>query len=491
MTDTNSNGTQDAAYRGAQGKEKNMQEQRGTDQLAMLIDGESLYRALGRLLGRRPSSADNADMEKLVRYAERRREGGYVLTASYVARRQTSTGAQRFYNRLEQLGYELHLAEQNTEGEIVAELERLCETDRDVLYIGCDSYAGEVTAALRNLHLRLNGSRRNVTVVHFDRRTDFTDEGLDTLDIVVDVGAVPSYVYREADEHDRYPAGYLDANRGFQPDEPAEETALGSALQAALEAKPELATTPIDGAEARDDVDQPPADEPRDLLVLIDFENIDGCLLEFIHPAPLNRQTRPNWEALRQFAEEQAHGGRIVIKGFLQDNGKVRGFADYLRSIRVDAVVLYPEPNVDDPARRRSVVDEAIDKDLAAAQKLNCDLMVVSHDGDFYDALEAAYNADPSRRIAMIGFIENMSHRYQAQWIERFDLERDVHAFSVPLRNRAKPVTVAAIDDYDPTASLSDVDLFGPIDAVRIEQMPKRPEPLAVAIAVVASQKRS
>ena len=87
----------------------------------------------------------------------------------------------------------------------------------------------------------------------------------------------------------------------------------------------------------------------------------------------------------------------------------------------------------------------------------------------------------------MIGFVELMSAKYQAPWIERIDLERDVHAFSYELPNRLKPVT--AVDDYDPTASLGAFDTPGAPGAPPSDHPLSWANPRIAAIAAASGQK--
>ena len=174
-----------------------------------------------------------------------------------------------------------------------------------------------------------------------------------------------------------------------------------------------------------------------------------------------------------------------MIKAFLQDGEKEKGFAGYLRSIGFEAVLLQREPRLEEPHRQRSVVDEAICKNLAAVRDRRVDILVVSHDGDYYEDLEVLRDSDPERRVGVVGFVELMNARYSTQWIERIDLEREVRAFDYRLPNRSTPVTVTRVDDYDPSASL-DVFAAEPARAGRLsEQFDAR----AAAIAVPLGQK--
>lgn len=478
-----------------------MQTQNQTSQLALLVDGHYLARGLRQLIDRSPTNDERIDFELLKRYAAASRPGRYFVAAVYFEDRRPY--ADSFYARLHHFGYKVVLgngerksAWRRVRNNIVAELEQLRETDHDVLYVGGHSYNGEVTAALNRLRLRPDGSARQVSIAHFERSTSFDNEGFPLLDIVDDIEACPAHVYAESSDGFSDSKRYVSVDPQPQPCAEGNETALGAALRAARESasdsqpqgEPPAAAEPIGCLEANrgpesdggagagprtdeaplepestppppqarntDGAPSAPSAKPRGLLVLIDLENIDGALAEIIRPKPLNRQTRPDWNRLREFVEQRAHDGLFVIKAFLQDGEKEKGFAGYLRSIGFEAVLLQREPRPEEPHHQRSVVDEAICKNLAAVRDRQVDVLVVSHDGDFYDDLEVLHESDPERWVGVVGFVELMNARYSTQWIERIDLEREVRVFDYRLPNRSTPVTITRVDDYDPSASL-------------------------------------
>lgn len=508
-----------------------MTEKHHTQHLTLLVDGGYLFRALRDVLGRPPAPGERVDLDRLKRHAASMRPDGYFVDARYFDRRRRN--ADSFYNKLESLRYTPTLSSdrdydspQPAKDNILAELESLRATDHDILYVGGYSYNGKLTAALNNLRKRPDGSPRSITIAHFERSTDFDNEGFPLLDIINDINAAPSHVYAEADitayrassnrsidqggdadTHENetalsaalqtaretatnaqsqnavsdqpapspYPSGYLEANQGFRPDSSADERPPTDESPPEPEPTPQPPETPNIAATS-------PA-KPRSLLVLIDLENIDGALADLIRPKPLSRQTRPQWEKLHEFVEQRAHDNLFVIKAFLQDSGNAKGFAGYLRSIGFEAVLLQRESRADDPYRPRSVVDEAICKNLAAVRDRSVDVLVVSHDGDYYDDLEALRESDPDRRIGVVGFLELMSARYSTHWIERIDIERDVRAFDYQIPNR---ITVTTVDDYDPTASL---DVFDTAPALPSTSLPASVDPLATVVAAPLGQK--
>ena len=197
---------------------------------------------------------------------------------------------------------------------------------------------------------------------------------------------------------------------------------------------------------------------PRNVLVLIDHENIDWSLGNLIGPAQLNAETRPRWKTLRTFVESRANGGAVQFLSFLQHNDVITGFAVYLDGEEGFRPILL-ESEIDQTGRRRPVVDEAIHRSLAALRERECDVLVVTNDGGYLIHLRALRetSAGIERRFGVIGFVDEMSALYrQEDWIEVFDLERDVGAFTYTLPRRYMPI---AIDKFDVDSVLGDFGL--------------------------------
>ena len=450
-----------------------MPEQHDNAHLTLIVDGDYLYRAFKDVLGRSPTSADRTDFEELKRYAASMRPGGYFVTARYFQRRQPSDA---FYSALERFGYELVLTDYNefeswrvVKRNIISELQAARAAGNDVLYVGGDSYAGEITVALLNLRVRPDGSRRKLYVAHFDRRTDFIGEELETLDLVSDIEAVPPHVYRESDERTRYPEGYLQATQQQQPIPPPPppptlppESPLARQLRQAIDDSPGFTVPPMEEAPPNYVAPQPVevAAGPRNIVVLIDHENIDWSLGNLIGADRLNAETRPRWSELRRFVEQRAQGGNVQFLSFLQHNNAITGFAVYLDGEEGFRPILL-ESETDQTGRRRPVVDEAIHRSLIALRERECDVLLVSNDGGYLRHIQALREHGLFRRsFGVIGFIDEMSALYRNEsWVDTFDLERDVGAFSYTLPRRYMPV---AVDEFDVSAVLGDFGLPGP-----------------------------
>ena len=198
---------------------------------------------------------------------------------------------------------------------------------------------------------------------------------------------------------------------------------------------------------------------PRNILVLIDHENIDWSLGNLIGPQHLNADTRPRWSTLREFAQTRAQGGAVQFLSFLQHNDAITGFAVYLDGEEGFRPILLESEVEETTGRRRPVVDEAINRSLAAIRDRQCDVLVVSNDGGYLPHLQSlrAARPDDQRRFGVIGFIDEMSALYrQEDWIDVFDLERDVGAFTYELPRRYMPI---AVDQFDIDAVLGDFGL--------------------------------
>ena len=422
--------------------------------LNLIVDGEYLYLAIRDVLGRPPNRSERLDYQRIYRFAQTLHEDAYLVTTTYHQRRHDM--ATPFYTALDAIGYQCLLTPymegwRTVKSEIAATLRGLTGSTDDVMFVGGDAFSGEITDALRDLGTRPDGTTRRVVVAHFDKQTQFDAAEFETFDLVRDVGGLPARFYEAAPSTDPYPAGYPQPGVLAAPPAP-----LASALREALvDAPPDLIRTAPEPALAASTA---PAGGPRPQLVLIDHENIDWTLGTMIDPLRLDEQTRPRWEAIKRFATSRANGAPVLIKSFLQDNDRLTGFAQFLRNeLDIVPIILAPEDDLrpERQGKRRPVVDEAIYKDLAALVDRRCDVLIVSNDAGYLEHMAAlrAAGVDTDRRFAMIGFREWIAGPYhQADWIETFDLEDDLGAFSYPLPGRLRST---GIDDYDPFAGLA------------------------------------
>lgn len=457
--------------------------------LYLVVDGDDLFRAPQKAAGRPPERHERLDYARLLHFASWEAFGERTVHPVYFQREHNT--AAGFYGALRGFGYELRLSPYDDGFEVVKEniaglLEELRGIDCDLVYAGGDSYFGRITSALRNLLHDETGPARNVAVIHFEGWRTIEDPELEYLDIVRDVGAMPESIYdgpAAAAYEGRPPSSYRAAgpSGGEAPAamgtalEEARQRAEAEELRRAEEAEEAAAEEAPAEPEAAQEEAAPAADgqaagatapagvSGSESIVLIDCENIDWHLSEMLGGVQhLSKETRPQWAVLKRYALERGAGTPVGIAAYLQYNEKIAGFARFLDAeLGFRSVILQPEwvKDEDGRERRRSVVDEAINKvlDLLAELRWSGDVAVVTNDGGYLPRLEALHAAGGGGRISVIGFVDEMHAEYgRTEWLEKVDLEDDIGAFSYNVPRRFRPVEV---DRYDAGSTLRD--LFG------------------------------
>ncbi|HKJ12773.1 MAG TPA: NYN domain-containing protein [Ornithinimicrobium sp.] len=179
---------------------------------------------------------------------------------------------------------------------------------------------------------------------------------------------------------------------------------------------------------------------PGTTYVLIDGENIDATLGNSILNRRPNPEERPRWDRLLTFAQAQ---WEQPVKGlfFLNaSSGLPMGFVQALRAIGYACVPL-------SGSGEDKVVDMAIQATLEALADRDDDVMLVSHDGDFLDALGPLVDGD--RRVGLMAFEEFRNNGFaplEARGMRFFDLEHDAGAFNAPLPR----LRIIPIEEFDP-----------------------------------------
>ena len=448
--------------------------------LYLVVDGDDLFRAPQKAAGRPPERHERLDYARLLHFASWEAFGERAVHPVYFQREHNT--AASFYGALRGFGYELRLSPYDDGFEVVKEnitglLEELRGLDCDLVYAGGDSYFGRITTALRNLLHDETGPARHVAVVHFEGWRTIEDPELEYLDIVRDVGAMPESIYEgpaAAAHEGRAPSSYRAAAPIGSSAEETRQRAEAEELRRAEEAEEASAEAASEPRESSEEA-APAADgedggtaaltgiSGGEALVLIDCENIDWHLSEMLGGVQhLNKETRPQWAVLKRYALERAAGTPVGIAAYLQYNEKIAGFARFLDAeLGFRSVILQPEwvKDEDGRERRRSVVDEAINKmlDLLAELRWSGDVAVVSNDGGYLPRLEALHAAGGGGRISVIGFVDEMHAEYaRTDWLEKIDLEDDIGAFSYGVPRRFRPLEV---DRYDAGSTL--LNLFG------------------------------
>lgn len=180
----------------------------------------------------------------------------------------------------------------------------------------------------------------------------------------------------------------------------------------------------------------------RSSWVLVDGENIDATLGGSIlgrRPLP---EERPRWDRLLSFVE---HRWDQPAKGLFFLNASTHLPMSFVQALL--ALGYQPVP-LSGPSDEK-IVDIAIQRTLRALAAHADDVVLVSHDRDFADDLEAL--ADGERRLGVVAFHEFRSSEFTGiPGLEFFDLEYDADAFDVSLPR----VRVIPIEEFDPAMFL-------------------------------------
>ncbi len=195
------------------------------------------------------------------------------------------------------------------------------------------------------------------------------------------------------------------------------------------------------------------------MLIVGDMENTDWTLGEVLGHRP-RRSDRPDWERLpdwvARYQDLERASFRFIPVHQVHELSNLDGYVHKMRSFGYRPFLVKREHD-------REVVDEAIIRLLHEMRDRPGDIVLLSHDGVYYDALKEL-RIDPrgnERAITVVGFTDRMSRRYlEADWITTIDLE-ELGLFDDPLPNRYLPV---AVDDFDAAALLNESGLFPPVD---------------------------
>lgn len=182
---------------------------------------------------------------------------------------------------------------------------------------------------------------------------------------------------------------------------------------------------------------------PRLTYVLVDGENIDATLGTSILNRRPQPEERPRWDRLLSFAEQtwqQPVRGLFFLNA---SSGLPMSFVQALKAIGYLPVPL-------SGSSEDKVVDLAIQRTLQAlAQRPEGDVMLVSHDGDFIEDVQALAQ---SRRLGLIAFAEFRNSGFASvPGLEFHDLEYDVKAFTAALPR----VRIIPIEEFDPLQFLA------------------------------------
>ena len=182
--------------------------------------------------------------------------------------------------------------------------------------------------------------------------------------------------------------------------------------------------------------------DARTTWVLVDGENIDATLGSSILGRRPQPDERPRWDRLLHFAGRtwrQPARGLFFLNA---TSGIPMSFVQALKAMDYQVVPL-------SGSVEEKVVDIAIQRTLQALAQRADDVVLVSHDGDFLDDVEAL--VDGERRVGVLAFAEFRNAGFTGlQGIQLFDLEYDAGVFDAPLPR----VRVIPIDEFDPAVFL-------------------------------------
>lgn len=183
-----------------------------------------------------------------------------------------------------------------------------------------------------------------------------------------------------------------------------------------------------------------PAEAERVTYLLVDGENIDATIGNSILNRRPHPEERPRWDRLLTFAQaewDQPVQGLFFLNA---SSGLPMAFVQALRAIGYRAVPLSGTAD-------EKVVDMAIIRTMEALLDRDADVMLVSHDGDFVDAMTPLVDSD--RRVGLMAFEEFRNNGFgplESRGMEFFDLEHDARAFNTHLPR----LRIIAIEDFDP-----------------------------------------
>ncbi len=202
----------------------------------------------------------------------------------------------------------------------------------------------------------------------------------------------------------------------------------------------------------------------RSALVLLDHANINITQKKLLEDSVLSKnldtaETHLQWDDIAGSVARVVGCEAIrIVPVIVQWSDKDVALASWWKIRGQYPALLLPPPHPEEGELRRSVDDETIVELIEDMQDRWGDLVLMSHDGGYLEALEALHASNPNRRIYVAGFEEYLSMHYRrSEWIEVLDLEEDLGLFQHPLPNRYRAISV---DDFDAARLLDNIGLF-------------------------------
>ena len=407
----------------------------------VFIDGPSLDRELGEVLGRRPDPNTRPDWTRLQPFVQRICGGG-TYEATFVI---WAPGQSSFIDFLRFNGFETAFGERDVPGQSCADkIRRAIETqDRKSEFDPDRSW--NLVVGTHNEHLirDLPEIAPSAAAIHvFGFEDHFTeDPDLDALEHF--------HIHDIEDDGELFRSPLPRNNDDFIPGAPPPPTygdrrvrdydQPGGPDGDRMATPPEF--TPIE------------AEGPmRDMYLIIDGRSIENELGEIIGGKP-NPSTRPNWQTVLRYARSQSRAEDGQVKAlFVHIAPGHPGFTRAIQDIGYRSQAVQRDPD----QLFRPVVEEYICQLLGtrglrgeAPGEPPPDIMVVGHGRALLAALQDI--PELGQRVCALGFPERMPSRDMYHRVEQLDLEIDARAFSISLPR----VTGVNVDSFDAEDELS------------------------------------
>ncbi len=402
----------------------------------VFVDGPSIDRTLGEVIGRPPDPDTRPDWRRLEAFVKQT-YGPAPYTATFVLWRP---GQQGFVHFLGTSGFRVDMGERYEEGRKCADLirqqvERLNEaavTDQSWQLIVA-THDWDLIESLPDLAYRAE----RITVLGFTEvqpDTPDLDDQIDFRDIEDDARLFRVTLPRGNWEEDDQQTSEDVPEQGFRStrvDTPAYE----SPRNAPVSGRPTSASN---------------TSNTRDFYLIVDGRSIEKELGEILGEKP-QPGTRPDWGTVLEFARSLSKAPHGEVKALFAHIAPGHpGFRYALKELGYASIPVRP----DGVELMRPVVEEYI-CGLLAARTLRGDdgeppdIMMIGHGHALFNAL--ANIPDRGQRLVALGFPERMPPSEAYPGIEQLDLERDARAFSADLPRDFG----VDVDDFDPDEELS------------------------------------
>ncbi len=431
----------------------------------VFIDGPSLDRTLGEVLGGPPTYETRPDWRRVERFVrETLGDGAYHATFAV-----WSPNSPGFVSFLQNAGFNVAFGERYTPGQSCADVirNRIGELNAHAdlsaswqVIVGTQS-----TELIESLPTAASHADRIIAFGFTEYMPDdeLIPSNVEVYDIEDDANLFRAPLPRAAETDPGIdepsmrgePAAGTEGTLSLTTEAPVG----GAAMLASPAPQSGPQTGPPSVAAAESAVSssdaQPPASQPvgRKLYFVIDGHNVDKELGEILGGKP-DQRTRPNWrtvyERVRSFSRAD-HGEVTAVFAHIAP-----GHSGFKRALTEFGYQPHPvRPDLKET--NRTVVTDFV-RSLLAGKTLRGedgsgrpapDLIVICHDESVFEAMASI--PDHGQRLTALGFTERMPVGEQYSRIERLDLEHDLNAFDSALERDFG----IDVDNFDPDSILA------------------------------------